>query len=411
MILLDNCLMFDGVSSELHEACSIHIEDGVIREIGTSGRVSSSADVIDMGGRFVMPGLIDAHFHCYAFDLSATVIDRNTPQLRALHAKVILEATLRRGFTTIRDAAGGDISLARALQLGLIDGPRLFYPGLSMTQTGGHGDIRPPDYHGPYSGGSCPCATCWAFGLVVDGADEMRKGVREQLRQGATQIKLNVSGGVLSPSDPYWMNQFNDEEIRVAVEEAATRRTYVMAHALTNEAVIRCLKNGVRSIEHATILAADGARAIVEHNAFVVPTLSIGAAIVAAGPALGLSPDSFAKATEVVQHALNSLDLVRQAGAQIGFGTDLIGSLMDLQLGEFRLRREVCQPIEILRSVTSVNAALLQMEGKLGTIAVGAHADLLAIDGNPLQDILVMEQPERFAMIMRAGKIIKNAML
>jgi imidazolonepropionase-like amidohydrolase len=238
----------------------------------------------------------------------------------------------------------------------------------------------------------------------------MRKGVREQLRQGATQIKLNVSGGVLSPSDPYWMNQFNDEEIRVAVEEAATRRTYVMAHALTNEATIRCLKNGVRSIEHATILAADGARAIVEHDAFVVPTLSIGAAIVAAGPALGLRPDSLGKAIEVVQHALNSLDLVRQAGAKIGFGTDLIGPLMDLQLGEFRLRSEVCQPIEILRSVTSVNAALLQMEGKLGTIAVGAHADLLAIDGNPLEDILVMEQPERFAMIMLAGKMIKSSM-
>jgi imidazolonepropionase-like amidohydrolase len=405
LIQLENCLVFDGVSPELRESASILIENGLIREIGGSSRAPSSADVIDLRGRFLMPGLIDAHFHSYGSDLNPAAVDRMTPQLRALHAKRILEAALRRGFTTIRDAAGGDISLATALRQGLIDGPRLFYPGLALSQTGGHGDLRAPDHHG-----LCACAYCGSMSTVVDGPDEMRKAVREQLRQGATQIKLFVSGGVLSPSDPFWMNQLSDEEIRVAVDEAASRRTYVMAHAHTNEATLRCLKNGVRSIEHATAIAADGARAVVDHGAFAVPTLVIIDAVRQLGPSLGIPPVMLGKMEEVGQHALNSLNLLQQAGAQIGFGTDLLGPAMEMQLHEFRLRREVCSSLEILRSVTSVNAALLQQQSLLGAVSVGAHADLLAIDGNPLEDISVMEHPERFAMIMRAGKVIKSSL-
>jgi imidazolonepropionase-like amidohydrolase len=334
--------------------------------------------------------------------MNPAAIDRISPQLRALHAKSILEATLRRGFTTVRDAAGGDVSLSRALHLGLIDGPRLFYPGLALSQTGGHGDARPPDHFG-----MCSCAYCGALSIVVDGPDEMRKAVREQLRQGATQIKLFVSGGVLSPSDPFWMNQFSDEEIRVAVAEAATRRTYVMAHAHTNEATLRCLANGVRSIEHATSIEADGARAIADHDAFAVPTLSIITAIKMLGPRLGIPAVMLEKAEQVGEDALRSLELLRKAGARVGFGTDLLGPAMDMQLQEFRLRKEVYPTIDILRSATSVNAALLQMEGLLGRMAVGAHADILAVDGNPLEDLSIMERPERFCMIMRAGKIIE----
>jgi len=406
MIRLDNCLIFDGHSSELTEGASILVENGVIREVGrTAGSLSAAAEVIDLRGRFVMPGLIDAHFHSYGIELNPAAVDRLTPQLRALHAKRILESTLRRGFTTVRDAAGGDFSLAKALSLGLIDGPRLFYPGLALSQTGGHGDLRESG-HFP----QCGCGFCGSMSLVVDGPDEMRRAVREQLRQGATQIKLFVSGGVLSPSDPFWMNQLNDEEIQVAVAEATTRRTYVMAHAHTNEATLRCLRNGVRSIEHATAIEADGAKAIVDHEAFAVPTLVIIEAVRKLGPASGLPPPMLAKMEEVSRHALRSVELLRQAGARIGFGTDLLGPAMDMQLQEFRLRREVCSPLEILRSVTSVNAELLQQKGLLGTVAPGAHADLIAIDGNPLADIALLEQPERYTLIMKAGRLIKSAL-
>jgi imidazolonepropionase-like amidohydrolase len=403
LITLTNCLVFDGVSEELRDGYAIVVEGDTIREIRPASRERPVGDVHDLNGRFVMPGLIDAHFHAYGSEMNPALIDGLTPQLRALHAKVILEAALQRGFTTVRDAAGGDVSLAKALKLGLIDGPRLFYAGMALSQTGGHGDARAPDHYS-----ACSCAYCGALSMVVDGPDEVRKAVREQLRQGAHQIKLFVSGGVLSPSDPYWMNQFHDQEIRAAVEEAATRRTYVMAHAHTNEAALRCVQNGVRSIEHATMLEPDGAQAIADHRAFAVPTLAIIDALRTLGPSLGIPEPMLEKAREVGRHALTSLERLRKAGAQIGFGTDLLGAAMDLQLTEFRLRREVCTPLELLRSATSVNAALLNMQGRLGQLAPGAYADLLALDGNPLRDIAIFERPEQMAMIMRGGKFIKR---
>ncbi|BBE34413.1 metal-dependent hydrolase family protein [Sphingosinicella microcystinivorans] len=404
-LIIENVTVFDG-EAVLGEGMSIVVEGGAIREVSDKPVTGSDTQRLDGCGRFAMPGLIDAHFHCYGAEANPAAIDRMPPGLRALHARRIMEDTLQRGFTTVRDAAGGDHVLAAGLAKGLINGPRLFYPGLAISQTGGHGDMRDPDH---FEG--CACAYCGSLSVVVDGPDEMRKMVREQLRRGAHQIKLFVSGGVLSPSDPIWMNQFCNEEIRVAVEEAATRRTYVMAHAHTNEAAIRCVKNGVRSIEHATMLEADGVAAIVEHDAFAVPTLAIIDAIRAVGPSMGLPTAALAKVREVGDLAATSLDRLRQAGAKIGFGTDLLGSVMDRQSREFALRREIMSAEEILRSATSVNASLLGMQGKLGTIAQGAFADLLVVDGNPLEDISVLEHQDRLALIVADGRIRRNALV
>ncbi|MBL8647179.1 MAG: amidohydrolase family protein [Sphingosinicella sp.] len=404
-LIIENVTVFDG-EAVLGEGMSIVVEGTTIREVSDKPVTGSDAHRIDGGGRFAMPGLIDAHFHCYGAEANPAVIDNMPPGLRALHARKIMEDTLQRGFTTVRDAAGGDHVLAAGLAKGLINGPRLFYPGLAISQTGGHGDMREPDH---FDG--CACAYCGSLSVVVDGPDEMRKMVREQLRRGAHQIKLFVSGGVLSPSDPIWMHQFCDEEIRVAVAEAATRRTYVMAHAHTNEAAIRCVKNGVRSIEHATMLEADGVAAIVEHDAFAVPTLAIIDAIRAVGPSMGLPAAALAKVAEVGDQAATSLDRLRAAGAKIGFGTDLLGAVMSRQSREFALRREIMSPDEILRSATSVNAALLGMEGKLGTITQGAFADLLVVDGNPLEDISIFEQHDRIALIVADGRIRRNALV
>ena len=410
MLILDNCLIFDGTSPDLLDGCSIIIEQGVIQEIGKAGycATGTEATILDMGGRFVMPGLIDAHFHAYWFDWSGATVDRAAPQTRALHAKAILEKTLRQGFTTVRDAAGGDYSLWHALGSGLIDGPRFFYSGLALGQTGGHADPRPPNHVGPGYNDPCGCGICSAFSSVVDGPDAMRRAARDQLRQGAHQIKLHVSGGILSPSDPYWMNQLTDLEIQAAVEEAATRRTYVMAHSITNESVLRCIRNGVRSIEHATMIERDGARAIVENNAFAVPTLCSIEALKHVGPGMGIPKNMMEKLNEVAQYALSSLDILRQVGAQIGFGTDLCGTALEWQLQEFRIRSEVCSALEILRSATSQNAALLQMKGKLGVVAPRAFADLVVLDGNPLEDIHVMECASNYAMVMRNGQVITN---
>jgi imidazolonepropionase-like amidohydrolase len=405
ILLLQNCSVFDGFAAELREGQTILIDNGVIREVSKTASFSGDARRIDAGGRFVMPGLIDAHFHAYGLQLNPALIDAVPPQLRGLHAKRILEATLQRGFTTVRDAAGGDHALATALRTGLIDGPRLFYAGLAISQTGGHGDLREPGHFA-----ACGCSGTGALAAIADGPDEVRKAVRDQLRTGAHQIKLFVSGGVLSPTDPIWMNQFCDEEIRAAVTEAATRRVYVMAHAHTNEAVVRCISNGVRSVEHATMLEASGAQAIAEHGAFAVPTLAIIDAVRQAGTALGLPAAMMRKMEEVGEFANLSLERLRQANAKIGFGTDLLGPLMDRQSSEFHLRREVCTPLEILRSVTSVNAELLQMTGELGTIAPNALADILVVEGNPLEDITVLERHEAIRVIVRDGRIVRNAL-
>lgn len=402
--ILHNGMIFDGHSENLIENRAIYVEDGLIRDIAPLDQLPGADRRIDLQGHFVMPGLIDAHFHAYGIEVDLEKVDHLSPALRSLYARKFLEDTLQRGFTTVRDAAGGDLPLAIALERGLIDGPRFFFPGLAISQTGGHGDLRVPDHFD-----MCSCAYCGAISTVADGPDEVRRVVRDQLRKGAHHIKLFVSGGVLSRTDPIWMRQFTDAEIRAAVEEAETRRVYVMAHVHTNEAARRCVANGVRSLEHVTILERDGAEAIANAGAFAVPTFAIGDAMLERAEGMGLPAAILDKARGMGEFAYTSLDNLRQAKARIGFGTDLLGPLMDRQAREFRLRLPVCSPLEILRSATSVNAALLQMEGRLGTIAPGAYADIIAIDGNPLQDIAVFEQQERIAFIMRNGEVVRCA--
>ncbi len=404
-LILQNCLLYDGVADQAAGGRHVLIEGERIMAVSERPFPSSDAVRIDVGSRFVMPGLIDAHFHAYGTHINPAQVDRTPPGLRALYARKNLEDALQRGFTTVRDAAGGDAVLASALKAGLIKGPRFFYPGLALSQTGGHGDLRGPEH---WDG--CACSYCGAMSVVADGPDEVRRTVREQLRGGAHHVKLFVGGGVLSLSDPLWMNQYGAEEIRVAVEEASSRRTYVMAHAHTNEAAIRCLGLGVRSIEHATLLEADGARAVVEHDAFAVPTLIISEAIKAAGPSLGLPPAALDKLKAVERSALGALDHLRSAGARIGFGTDLLGELMVRQSDEFVLRQAVCTPSEILRQATRTNAEIVQHPDDLGVIKPGALADILVVDGDPLGDIAVLAEPARLRLILRGGEVMKHTL-
>lgn len=400
--ILANCTVFDGTSGEMLPGRSLVIRDGRIAEIHDRPLASAAATIIDVGGRTVLPGLIDAHFHAYAAEVNLAVLDRTRPELRALYARKALEDALQRGFTTVRDAAGGDLSLAMGIERGLIKGPRFFYSGLALSQTGGHGDMRG-------TGPECGCGYCGSLTVLADGVEEVRKAAREQLRLGATQIKVFLSGGVASPSDPYWMAQYCDDELRAAVHEAATRRTYVMAHAHTAEAAMRCIRNGVRSIEHATILDRETAAAIAAaDDCYAVPTLVTFRKLIEEGAALGLAPASLAKTIAVEEHALRSLDMLHSAGARIGFGTDLLGPLMEYQADEFALRREVMPAIDILRSATSVNAALLGQADELGAVRPGYLADIIVVDGDPVADIGVLSRPERIALVMKGGVIHKN---
>ena len=406
-VFADACV-FDGVSEELRAGCHVVVEGGNIREVATSRPSFRDARIVECGGRFLMPGLIDAHFHAYTPSFDFNAIDRMPPALLASHAARILTGALERGFTSVRDAGGGDIGLWLAIEQGLIRGPRFFFAGRALSQTGGHGDMRRAEE-------IQPCGCCGYTGAltrVVDGVDDMRKAVREELRKGAHQIKIFVSGGVLSPTDPLWMPQFTAEEISAAVYEASTRRTYVMAHCHTDEGAARCAEYGVRTVEHGTQIHRDEtARLIAARHAFVVPTLSVIDALQKHSDVARLPRESVEKVKSLGDQAYHAIEVCRRNGVKLGLGTDLGGHFFHpLQGGELELRGRVEKPIDVLRAATSVNAELLQKSGQLGCIAPGACADLLLLDANPLADLALFRDPGRIPVVMKGGEFVRNAL-
>jgi imidazolonepropionase-like amidohydrolase len=330
---------------------------------------------------------------------------------RTAHAMRMLRHALQCGFTTVRDIGGGNYSLYRALADGLIDGPRYLYAGRILSMTGGHGDIRPleerPRYASVCSCGDSPLAN--AFAVLADGVDACIRAAREELRQGAHCIKIMGSGGVASPTDPIWMNQYREDEIRAIVGECAERRTYVASHCHPASAVRRSVEFGVRSIEHGTLIDDETARFVAERGAFIVPTMSVLFALIEMGRQLGFPPQSQEKAEAVTKHALSGLDKMRKAGVKVCYGTDLLGSTYVQQCREFTLRSEVFTPLELLRQATSTAADMLMMKGEIGCIAPNAHADLLVVDGDPLKDIsLLAADGKSLRMIVRGGVVAKD---
>lgn len=394
--------VFDGERLRPEPDLWIDVRDGRIASIGPARDDPAAITTIDARDYTVLPGLIDAHFHAVSASLDVAAIDRMHPSHRALGARDHLEAALRRGFTTVRDAGGADIGLVRATAEGLIDGPRLLIAGKALSQTGGHGDMRPGE-----SVQLCGCGYSGALSAVVDGADAMRERVRDQLRQGANHIKLFVSGGVLSPTDPIWMDQFTHEEIRAAVEEAATRRTYVMAHAHTAQAAIRCARNGVRSIEHGTLMDRESADVVASAGAFVVPTMAIIESL--RQTPLGLPPAALEKLAAIGDHAAAAVAHCRAAGVKLGLGTDLFGALRDQQSREFEVRGRHESSLDVLRSATSVNAELIGLQGEVGTLRAGAAADIIAVSGDPQANVGVLADPQRaLKLVVHDGRVILN---
>ena len=408
LVLFRNGVLFDGVGAEPRPGLEVLVEDERIKEVADTPIAASAARVVDLGGRTLMPGLIDAHFHAVAADPNISHVEHMPTSLIAQYSRGFLEASMQRGFTTIRDAGGADYGLARAIDSGLIAGPRLFYSGRALSQTGGHGDFRPYEQ----GHGLCSCGLgARVFSRITDGVAEVRRAARDELRKGATQIKIMASGGVASPSDPTWVLQFSEEEIRAAVWEARSWRTYVMAHAYTPEAIRRCIEYGVRSIEHGNLIDAPTAAYAAEQGAFVVPTLCTYDALHRYGPALGFPKVSLDKVDSVRTAGLEALELLRAAGVKIGFGTDLLGAMHEHQLSEFAIRAQVLPAVDILRQATSINAELLNRGGELGVIAPGALADLMVVDGNPLDDIgLLSGQGEAVLLVMKGGVVFKDLM-
>ncbi|MBF0817290.1 amidohydrolase family protein [Microbacterium paludicola] len=375
---------------------SVRIEDGVIAEVSSDLTPRPGERVIDAAGRVVTPGLIDAHFHAYAITLDSEPIERTLLSYVSLRAQHRLHDALRRGFTTVRDPAGGDAGLGRAIAEGWIASPRYLYTGAALSQTGGHGDYR--------SGDSEVCVHDGRTVEVVDGVDALRVAVRERFRGGAHAIKIMTSGGVVSPVDPIRVPQYSAEEIRAVVEEAARRGSYVAAHAYSPEAIAHSVRNGVRSIEHGNLLDAATARLMAEAGAVLVPTLGAYDAMERLGDALGLSQVAQAKNREVLEAGGEAVRLALDAGVTVGFGSDNMGDLVSEQLVGIRLLAEATSPLDALRAVTAGNARVLQRDD-LGRIAVGAAGDLVLWDADPSTDIDTIADASRPRTVVQAGRI------
>jgi imidazolonepropionase-like amidohydrolase len=408
-ILLKNARIFDGFSDSCAEGQQLLIDGGRIREISGKPIKVGEAQALDVGGRTVMPGLIDAHIHAYASDVNVQKVDLAGDPYRTAHAIRMLGHALDCGFTTVRDVGGGDYSLWRAIQDRLVRAPRFFYAGKILSMTGGHGDFRQmavaPDH------GHCSCGAFNSLCVLADGVDECIKAVREELRRGAHCIKIMGSGGVASPTDPIWMNQYREDEVRAIVNETTERRTYTTAHCHPASAVRRSVEFGVRCIEHGTLIDDATARFVAEQGAYIVPTMIIIFVLIELGRKLGFPAESQEKAEYAYEHALRGMESMRKAGVKIGFGTDLLGETHVQECREFTIRSEVFSPLEILRQVTSTNAEILQQQDALGCVKVGAHADLLVVDGDPLKQIgLLAENGRHLKLIMRGGELIRNTL-
>ncbi|SAK89440.1 amidohydrolase [Caballeronia calidae] len=411
MLILKNARVLDVDHERDDGRYSIVIDGDTIREVTREPVQTSGAQVIDVGGKTVMPGMIDCHVHVIASVAHLGNNSRLPNTFAVLRAVPILAGMLNRGFTTVRDAGGADYALSRAIEDGVIAGPRLFVAGKALSQTGGHGDFRERfDNSDP---DPCGCnRNMGAIGRVVDGVDEMRKAVREEMRAGAHHIKIMASGGVASPTDPIGNLQFSVDEVKAAVEEAESHQTYVMAHAYTAKAIARVVKLGVRTIEHGNLIDDETAGVMAEHGAYAVPTLVTYDAMSKVGAQMGLAQDTLDKNESVRKRGLEALAMLHKRGVKMGLGTDLLGDMHQYQNDELSIRADIVGPFEAIRQATAYGAEIVNMKGKLGVVAAGAYADLLVVDGDPLKDIRVLTgQGERIAGVMKHGAWVREKLL
>ena len=404
--LFKNASILDGRHSEALADHQVLVEDGLIREVSDSPITASSARVVDLAGKTLMPGLIDCHVHVIATvaNLGANAELPNT--LVALRSAKIMRDMLMRGFTTVRDLGGADFGLVMAIEERLIDAPRLVICGKALSQTGGHTDYRGRyharnvDYYADKAG---------SLGRVVDGVDDVRRAAREEIKAGAQFIKIMANGGVSSPTDPIAFLGLSADEVRAAVEEAGNAQTYVAAHLYTDEAIRRAVELGVESVEHGNLISAETARLVKEKGAYVVPTNVTFDALAKEGASFGLPPESVAKIEDVRSQGLAALQTLSEAGVMMAFGSDLLGAMHQHQSDEFILRGEVLPAIEVIRSATINAAKVVRHEGKLGVVKAGAYADLIVVDGDPLKDLSVLTgQGRHMPAIMKGGRFVKD---
>lgn len=412
-VLFQNVRVFDGSSNDLSDPVDVLVRGRLIESIGPGQTIDDGLTVIDGGGQTLMPGLIDAHVHLTfsALSMSDLLSPDLTPEAAEQAAAREAEAMLMRGFTAVRDVGGPVWSVKAGIQAGRYPGPRVWPSGATISQTAGHGDFRLPHERSRRFFGEPSRAELMGATFIADGRDEVLTAVRENLRFGASQIKLMAGGGTSSAYDPVDVTQYTFDEMRAAVEAAEDWGTYVTVHAYTPRAIRRAIEAGVKVVDHGQLLDQDTLKLMVEHGTWL--SLQV---LRASTP--DMDPLRRAKRAPIIDNQANVWRLARELGVKLAWGTDfLFEPALNAQQNEhIVMLEEWFTPAEALKLVTHDNAQLLALSGlrsphqePLGVIAEGALADLLLVRGNPLEDLSLVADPERnFLVIMKDGRIYKN---
>lgn len=406
-LVFGDVAILDGTGREPAGRHDVVIRDGRIAAIRPAGRAGRrpGTRTIAGAGCTLLPGLTDAHVHLALLGPAGDHGDE--PWIaHVLRVAQYLGAALDEGFTTVRDAGGLEPVWAKVVERGLARGPRILPSGSVLSQTGGHGDLRAA-HQAVHARGTIPGLV--AANEIVDGVDEVRRAAREQLRRGATQLKLLVSGGIVSPNDPFDSLQLSLAEIAAAVEVARAWGTYVAAHCHTSPAIEVALDAGVRSIEHASFLEPQTAGRMAERGAFMVPTLQALEMLAAHPDRWNLAPDKVPRLRSIAEAASESVRTADAAGVAIASGSDVVGPWQGRRGEEIVLKARLLGAHRAIVSATRTNAELFGLADRIGTVEQGKEADLILVRGEPLDDVERLADPDSIVVVLKAGVVVKDA--
>lgn len=410
-VVFRNAVLVDATVNEARQGFDVLVEGDRIKEISDTPIAFSGEGFreIDLNGKTLMPGLIDAHVHVKASELDISKLMTKPVSYLFAETAEIMKAMLMRGFTTVRDAAGADRGLADAVDDGLLVGPRLRVCGLALSQTGGHSDGRPVTMMSQAGQVLQQHNLMQQLGRIADGVDECRRAARDELRKGAHHVKIMAGGGVASPSDPIENTQYSFDELVAICEEAAAWQTYTMAHTYTPASISMAVRAGVRTVEHCNLIDKETAELVAEKGAYHVPTNITYHALNKHGREFGFPEVSIAKLKAIVDAGLGALDVSNTAGVKIGFGTDLLGPCHRYQSDEFSLSAEVLGNFGAIKTSLQTAAEIMYLEDEIGRLSPGYKADLIVINGNPLADIGCLEDDGKYIeLVMKDGRIFKD---
>ena len=408
LVILKNATLIDGTGADPVYGGSVVIEGDRIKEVlsGGPGALPAGAEAKDCGGKTLLPGLIDAHIHVCAFEADLGEMKRrNYPAMNVVRSLKILQETLNQGFTTARDLGGADCGFRQAVAEGHVPGPRLSVCGKGLSQTGGHGDGRlPTETYPPQNLGRVGMG-CY----VVDGVDAVRWAARENLRSGVDFLKVMAGGGCMSPADQIDTAQYSMDELKAIVFEAENAGTYVAAHCYSDRSIIQSVEAGIRTIEHGNLATEAAAKAMAEAGAYLVPTIVTYVAMGRMGEQLGVPQVFMTKMLNARDAAKAALTEALKAGVKIGSGSDVLGPMQAFKGEELAIQAEVLGNMGAIVATTKTNAEVLRCEDDLGTIEAGKLADLILVDGDPLEDITLFQSyQDKVVMIMQGGDYYKN---